>query len=897
MRRRCNKLLYRSITILLGAMLPFTLSAQEQTTYSGTVSDSTQPIPSANVFIVNTDAVLLSFAITNERGSFRINLSKELMQQPLWIEATCIGYKKERIRFDPQKREYAFQLTRDPVFLREVTVTSRPKLQQMGDTLRYIVSSFAEKEDRSIGDVLRRMPGIKVMDDGTIYYNDKQIENLYIQGDDLMSGKYGSATKVIRKEMVRSVDVIQNHQPIKVLEGKVFSDKASVNLVLADENSIKISSGGSIGLGIPRLYDLSANTILLNKKIKSINLGSINNAGTDYTNQLRSQGSGNMGGSIDKDISQLALSMSSAPLPNIAQHYYFDNNSLVLNFNNLYNLKNGFQLKANVQVFNDVNHFLYNGNTKNFINGDTIVYQDNERVRNHPRAFNGAFQVLANKKKFYFSNTLQYRFWEEMNSARMQFNENTFSEGFQHRRHEFANDLHWIPTLKSSAILELRWLLKSVNYKKQLTLYDGYVSSISGHEGIYDSIIQQIKDPVLLSHIYVSRKRSWQWGTVYQNVGWIMEDHLLRSSLLFLNNGSVTPYSGDDGNHQSWRSHQYYISSGLDLKVKKWSGTLQLPLILQQIHDVQKYYGFNSSLNKLRFNPKWTLRRQITLEKQASLNYGFNTAFGDLTDTYIGSVLKNYRNLSSSQGVLPFNKVHSASLNYSSQKSIKLFFFNADINYMHTTANTILASNLTDSIEQTVLVPEKNIQERWSANTGISKFIFPVKLNTSVKVGYSFASSNFILNGQPSSINSSTISGSVQLSKRFSDKVSIEYSGRYEFVKVSSSEKTSVPQVPQKVRNLNQTIKASFIPGKRFLFDWVIRNAIQKNNFLTQDYFFADAKIRYTFSKKKFDLNIEGYNLFNVKSYIYINADTYRLISNQYQLRGRMIMAKVDVYF
>jgi hypothetical protein len=135
------------------------------------------------------------------------------------------------------------------------------------------------------------------------------------------------------------------------------------------------------------------------------------------------------------------------------------------------------------------------------------------------------------------------------------------------------------------------------------------------------------------------------------------------------------------------------------------------------------------------------------------------------------------------------------------------------------------------------------------------------------------------------------------LSKRFSDKVSIEYSGRYEFVKVSSSEKTSVPQVPQKVRNLNQTIKASFIPGKRFLFDWVIRNAIQKNNFLTQDYFFADAKIRYTFSKKKFDLNIEGYNLFNVKSYIYINADTYRLISNQYQLRGRMIMAKVDVYF
>jgi len=223
---------------------PVMLHAQEQKVYAGTVSDSLHPIPAANVFIVNAESVLVSFALTNEQGNFQLTLSKTLMQQPLWIEATCMGYKKERIKFDPEKQRYAFTLTRESVFLKEVTVNNRPKLQQLGDTLRYIVSSFAQKEDRSIGDVLRRMPGIKIMEDGTIYYNDKQIDNLYIQGDDLMSGKYGTATKVIRKEMIRSVDVIQNHQPIKVLKDKVFSDKASINLVLADENSVKISVAG-----------------------------------------------------------------------------------------------------------------------------------------------------------------------------------------------------------------------------------------------------------------------------------------------------------------------------------------------------------------------------------------------------------------------------------------------------------------------------------------------------------------------------------------------------------------------------------------------------------------------------------------------------------------------------
>lgn len=896
MKRPCNTLLYCFITFLLGTIVPHTLHAQEQKNYSGTVGDSTQPIASANVFIANADAVLLTFAITNEKGSFQINLSKELLQQAVWIEATCIGYKKERIKFDPEKQTYHFNLTRDPVFLREVTVTNRPRLLQMGDTLRYIVSSFAEKEDRSIGDVLRRMPGIKIMEDGTIYYNDKQIDNLYIQGDDLMSGKYGTATKVIRKEMIKSVDVIQNHQPIKVLKDKVYSDKASVNLVLADENSIKVSAGGSIGLGLPKLYDVSGNSILLNKKIKSINLASINNAGNDYRNQLKSQGSGNMGGSIDKDIPEVALSMSSAPLPNIAQHYYFDNNSLILNFNNLYNLKNAFQLKANVQVFNDVNHFVYNGNTKNFIGSDTVVYNDDERVRNHPRAFNGTFQVLANKEKFYFSNSTQYRFWQEMNGAQMRFNDNTFSQGLRNKRHELNNDLHWIPTLKSSAVLELRWLFKTATVNKQLTLYDGFVSSISGHEGLYDSIIQQLKDPVLLSNIFLSRKRSWQWGTVYQNAGWIIEDHIMRSSLSFLKNGALTPYSGDDGNHQNWRSNQYYITNGLDFKIKKWSGSLQLPLILQRIHDAQKFYAHNSSLNKLRFTPKLSARHQIDLEKQLSVNYSYNTTFGDFTDTYLGNILKNYRNLSSSQGVLPFNKVHSSSLNYSSQKSIKLFFFNADVSYSHITANTLLSSDITDSLEQTVLVREKNVQERWSANAGISQFIFPIKLNASLKAGYSFSSSNFMLNNELTTINSRSLSGSVQFSKRFSDRISLEYSGRYEYVKVSPSEDVSQKQLPQKVRNFNQTIKTSYIPSKRLLFDFVIRNAIQKNNFLTQDYFFSDARIRYTFSKRKFDLNIEAYNLFNVKDYIYFNADTYRLITNHYHLRGRMIMAKVDIY-
>jgi len=103
---------------------PVMLHAQEQKVYAGTVSDSLHPIPAANVFIVNAESVLVSFALTNEQGNFQLTLSKTLMQQPLWIEATCMGYKKERIKFDPEKQRYAFTLTRESVFLKEVRSTT-----------------------------------------------------------------------------------------------------------------------------------------------------------------------------------------------------------------------------------------------------------------------------------------------------------------------------------------------------------------------------------------------------------------------------------------------------------------------------------------------------------------------------------------------------------------------------------------------------------------------------------------------------------------------------------------------------------------------------------------------------------------------------------------------------
>lgn len=72
---------------------------------------------------------------------------------------------------------------------------SRPRIRRLGDTLSYEVNSFAKDENRSIGDVLKRLPGTEVSESGGIKYQGKSISKFYIDGDDLLEDRYNIGTR------------------------------------------------------------------------------------------------------------------------------------------------------------------------------------------------------------------------------------------------------------------------------------------------------------------------------------------------------------------------------------------------------------------------------------------------------------------------------------------------------------------------------------------------------------------------------------------------------------------------------------------------------------------------------------------------------------------------------
>ena len=243
-------------------------------TITGTVTgENSERLDRASVTVVSNDSGdILAYTISDDQGYFELVLPVLNGESQIFLEVNYLGFKTQQIELIDAKDVYRFVLEPDATALDEIVIKNRPVVKRSGDTLKYRVSSFQKAEDRSIGDVLKRMPGVQVGDDGAIYFNGEKVSNLYIQGDDLMDGRYGLATKAIRKEDIQGVDVIKNHQPIKVLQDKVLTEKVAMNLVLKDENSMALSAKADIAGGLPGLYDLSITPILLNKRIKMLNL-------------------------------------------------------------------------------------------------------------------------------------------------------------------------------------------------------------------------------------------------------------------------------------------------------------------------------------------------------------------------------------------------------------------------------------------------------------------------------------------------------------------------------------------------------------------------------------------------------------------------------------------------
>ncbi|NMA24013.1 MAG: carboxypeptidase-like regulatory domain-containing protein, partial [Spirochaetales bacterium] len=153
----------------------FGISCFAQTEIRGKVLDNKNrnPIVAATVILHPVGLQdILTYGTTGEDGSFVLN--KAVLPDTVVISVRSMNTEPFSIKIKSNIEFVELTVTEKTIALNEVIVKPA-KIRQIGDTLNYSVSSFVDVTDKSIGDVLKKLPGIQVLSTGQILYQNKAI--------------------------------------------------------------------------------------------------------------------------------------------------------------------------------------------------------------------------------------------------------------------------------------------------------------------------------------------------------------------------------------------------------------------------------------------------------------------------------------------------------------------------------------------------------------------------------------------------------------------------------------------------------------------------------------------------------------------------------------------------
>ncbi|HEY4107414.1 carboxypeptidase-like regulatory domain-containing protein [Puia sp.] len=859
----------------------------------GTVKDSTgKGIPYASVNLKNSLVNrIVGYAVTDVGGAYKLQIPANTPLSGLVIEVTSIGYKTMSRPVADVHLAYDFTLDVSANQLQSVEIkSSRPVLRTHGDTLGYNVSDFANAQDMVIGDVLKKLPGITVATDGTIFYNNKQISNLYINGDNLLDDKYNIATTTIPHSVVAQVQVIQGDQPVKVLRNKVMSDDVALNLTIKKGAKMQIIGQESVAAGSPGNYDVDLNAMLFKDNYKAINYLKGNNTGYDLQQELVAHNLTNYEQLIDNSMPAALLSLGTVNTPGLSRNRYLFNQSGLLNLNNLVKLPNDIQLRVNAWYFHDNQRQDFSQQSSIYLPGDTIRYNETQHNRFQPDNLHTQFTLNINKDKYYLNDALVLDDNRSASHSSLNTGVAVVNQVFHDNQLSFSNEFNRIISLKSNDIIQTYSYISHSAEPENRAVGPNYQPAIFNAGNEYAQLIQTVNVPTWYTTNYVSLKIPSGLITQSYKTGFSVQSQELTSNLNVAQvDTKLTPESDSSMNHLNWTRTKIYGEADYDLPGKILQANLSLPVSLQQIDYSDRLYTLDKQLKRLYFNPQFRVKYQIGAENYLSLSYLYRNETGTIEDLYQGYILKDYRTIFANTAALIEKRNQHAAAGFSYRKSLLLLFASLNISYDHLAANKIASEIITNNLQQQVVLPYSNATGSWTVSSTVSKYVFPLKTTFSAGLQWQSSRSVQLQNGQLLPFNTITETGSLGADTKIGEHLVFAYKATL----IQTASHSAVDASANHLDQLQQQASLEYNPLTNVQFK------LSGEHYFTRQqgnpdlkYFFADASVRFKPNKWKTRFELSAVNFLNVKDYraFYLSANTFT--ASSYALPGRIVLLK-----
>ena len=220
----------------------------------------------------------LYYTNTGEKNTFSVRvLAPET--DSLFITFSHSGYSPVVKRFMPAQvpANMEIVLTISPQLLPEVSIG--PSTWKTGDTTFFKVDSFKIGDERKLKDIIAKLPGFNISDEGILEYKRKAVSKITVNGEDLFSDKMSLLLNNFPAQVLNTIQALENQSDSKLLKGLVGAGKIVVNLGIKKEKLKTAFGDAEAGVGSSGNYFFNPVIFALYGKLKMGFIGNYNSTG------------------------------------------------------------------------------------------------------------------------------------------------------------------------------------------------------------------------------------------------------------------------------------------------------------------------------------------------------------------------------------------------------------------------------------------------------------------------------------------------------------------------------------------------------------------------------------------------------------------------------------------
>lgn len=842
-------------------LLSVTICAWGQTVYTGrVVTEGGKGLGWASVVAEDQGHKPVAFTRTKEDGGFELKVPEG--KSATYLTFSILSYAKKTIATADFSNGQKVRMREEALQLKEVKATSK-RLRRQSDTLTYSVAGFRHKQDRSIADVIAKMPGLEVGKDGSISYQGKPINNFYIEGMDLMGSNYAMASENMSAAKVKDVQVLTNHQRVKALRGVQFSDQAALNLVL--EEDAKNTWMGLLEAGVgTTLQESDADRLLRDGRLmammfggrmQSLTMYKWNNTGKNIRNEIR-----DMGTTIaSNDQTRHMTSGVSLGSPGLMQERYLMNDSRLMATNWLRKAGKDATLRLQLNGYLDETE---GHRTTETVYSDALggqVITEDDRGEQNSSEWRGELKYERNGRGIYLTNSLSGHIDFNKSWAQTLLNGETVRQEARPRKRWMADALSIVRALDKERVLRFNASGGFSYLPGTLLLTDSTAQHIDQHAS-WASLSAQFRHK-LFGRLFINYKAGMDYT----------------DQRFTLHRGYEKPQ------HDSYQRTDAYIQPSLSLTrgLLEWSASVPLRLV------VRRFAADNSY--RLVAEPSTRLKYQLNSSLTASASYSYSWEPASLEDITEVAVYTSYRNYSTGTGQLYAEGSHNGSLRIEYANPVIGLFGNVNGGWIYSQNSPIYNSVLDGVVYHSSPSGEYRDNSTWILSGRLSKSLGTMKFIGALNGQLTRSFSTAMMAGRQLPFRYDHARLGFILSLRPAQALSFEHESSYQYsCQVSTSDHSLDSRA---LRSFTHKLKTYYMPGK-WQIEWT-NEACHSNDHSVSFNYFSDLQVSYR--TKKYEAGLFVGNIFGNHRYERQYISSYYSNFTVTRLRPREFLFKVSV--